>query len=142
MTSETAIPKAFVKKRIHSITGIFLVLYLIEHLLVNSQAALFIGDNGQGFVHAVNSIDDLPYLPVIEIFLLGVPILAHMWWESNIYLPRNPTPMDTREPNPTFRNTREIMLTPGSGSPPGCLSLGFLPMSSICALWNIPFLRN
>lgn len=80
MTSEVTIPKAFIARRAHSITGIFLVLYLIEHLLVNSQAALFIGDNGSGFVKAVNSIHDLPYLPFIEFFLLGVPILIHMWW--------------------------------------------------------------
>lgn len=80
MTSEMTIPKAFIARKAHSITGLFLVLYLIEHLLVNSQAALFIGDNGSGFVRAVNSIHDLPYLPFIEFFLLGVPLLIHMWW--------------------------------------------------------------
>lgn len=80
MTSELSIPKAFITRRLHSITGLFLVLYLIEHLFVNSQAALFIGDNGKGFVHAVNAIHNLPYLKAIEILLLGVPILVHMWW--------------------------------------------------------------
>lgn len=80
MDSEISIPSPFVKKRVHSITGLFLVLYLIEHLFVNSQAALFVGANGKGFVEAVNSIHNLPYLIFIEIFLLGVPILVHMWW--------------------------------------------------------------
>ena len=64
----------------HSFTGAWLVLFLIEHLLINSQAALFIGDDGQGFIHAVNGIKNLPYLPFIELFLLGVPILIHMIW--------------------------------------------------------------
>lgn len=80
MAEVHTIPKAFIWRRLHSLTGLFLVLYIIEHLLVNSQAALFIGDDGIGFVKSVNSIHDLPYLPAIEIFLLGVPILVHMWW--------------------------------------------------------------
>src|ERR1700719_477349 len=74
------IPQAFIWRRAHSLTGLWLVLFLIEHLIVNSQAALFVGDNGNGFVNAVNSIKDLPYLPVIEIFLLGVPFLIHGLW--------------------------------------------------------------
>lgn len=73
------IPGAFIWRRLHSLTGLFLVLFLLEHLLVNSQAALFIGDDGLGFVSAVNSIQTFPYLPVIELTLLGVPILLHGW---------------------------------------------------------------
>lgn len=80
MTKTNSIPRPFIWKRLHSLTGLFLVLYLIEHLLVNSQAAFFIGDDGKGFVTAVNSIHDLPYLPFIELFLLGVPILIHGYW--------------------------------------------------------------
>ncbi len=79
------LPASFIKQRLHSITGFFLVLFLFEHLLVNSQAALFLGDNGAGFVQAVNSIKALPYLPVIELTLLGVPILLHGYW-GIIYL--------------------------------------------------------
>lgn len=74
------IPSAFIWRRLHSLTGLWLVLFLIEHLLTNSQAALFIGDNGNGFVRAVNFLKDLPYLPVIEIFLLGVPFFIHGVW--------------------------------------------------------------
>jgi succinate dehydrogenase / fumarate reductase cytochrome b subunit len=75
-----SIPRAFVWRRIHSLTGLWLVLFLIEHLLVNSQAALFIGDDGSGFVSAVNSIKDLPYLPAIEIFFLAIPFFIHGLW--------------------------------------------------------------
>ncbi|MBA2367640.1 MAG: succinate dehydrogenase cytochrome b558 subunit [Candidatus Protochlamydia sp.] len=72
--------KAFIWRRAHSLTGIWLVLFLIEHLLTNSQAALFIGDDGSGFVSAVNFIKGLPYLPIIEIALLGIPFLIHGVW--------------------------------------------------------------
>lgn len=74
------LPKEFVWRRLHSLTGLFLVIYLIEHLLVNSQAALFVGDDGEGFIKAVNDIHNLPYLPFIEMALLGVPILIHAYW--------------------------------------------------------------
>ena len=72
--------RAFVWRRLHSLMGLWLVIFLIEHLLVNSQAALLLGENGRGFVEMVNSIHNLPYLPVIEIVLLGVPIFIHLVW--------------------------------------------------------------
>lgn len=75
-----ALPTAFIWKRLHSLTGLFISLYLIEHLLINSQAALWIGDDGSGFVTAVNSIQELPYLRLLEIVLLGVPIFIHAVW--------------------------------------------------------------
>lgn len=74
------LPKAFVWKRLHSLAGLWLVLFLIVHLLANSQAALFIGDSGSGFVKAVNDIHSLPYLPVIEIVLLAIPFIIHIFW--------------------------------------------------------------
>lgn len=74
------ISRAFIWRRAHSLTGIWLVLFLIEHLLTNSQAALFIGDDGSGFVSAVNFIKGLPYLPVIEVTLLGIPLFIHGIW--------------------------------------------------------------
>jgi len=72
------LPWSFIWKRLHSLTGIFLVLYLIEHLFVNSQAALYEVGSDEGFVSAVNAIQSIPYLPFIEFFLLGVPIAVHM----------------------------------------------------------------
>ncbi|MES2344430.1 MAG: succinate dehydrogenase [Chlamydiota bacterium] len=81
MTVSTApLPKAFIWRRLHSLMGLWLVLFLIEHLLTNSQAALWVGENGQGFVRMVNGLHNLPYLQVIEIALLGVPILIHLVW--------------------------------------------------------------
>lgn len=80
--TETAqtIPRAFILRRLHSLTGLWLVVYLIMHLLTNSQAALLIGDDGAGFIHSVNSIHELPYLPAIEIAVLALPILIHAIW--------------------------------------------------------------
>lgn len=76
MTTAT-LPKAFIWRRLHSLMGLWLVLFLFEHLLTNSQAALLLGDNAKGFVEFVNALHNLPYLQAIEIFLLGVPIAIH-----------------------------------------------------------------
>lgn len=75
--SPDKLPRSFFYRRLHSLFGLLIVLFLIEHLLTNSQAALLFGENGQGFIHAVNFIKNLPYLPAIEILLIGVPIAFH-----------------------------------------------------------------
>jgi succinate dehydrogenase / fumarate reductase, cytochrome b subunit len=75
-----SIPMPFVWRRLHSLTGLWLVLFLIEHLITNSQAAVFLGKHGQGFVRMVNALHNFPYLEAIEIFLLGVPIAIHLAW--------------------------------------------------------------
>lgn len=93
------IPRAFIWRRLHSLTGLWLVLFLIIHLLANSQAALFVGENGSGFVKAANDIRLLPYLPAIEILLLAIPFAIHIYW-GVVYLftarvnsiPNPPTP--------------------------------------------------
>jgi len=72
--------KEFIWRRLHSLFGLWIVIFLIEHMVTNSQAALLIGDNGEGFIRAVNFLKHLPYLPVVEIVLLGVPILFHGVW--------------------------------------------------------------
>ena len=77
LTKSVPLPLSFVLRRLHSLLGFFLVLFLFEHLLTNSQAAFFIGDDGKGFIDAVNFIHSLPYLPVIEIALLAAPFLIH-----------------------------------------------------------------
>lgn len=72
--------RSFIMRRTHSIMGIFLSLFLIEHLITNSQAALWVGEDGAGFIRMVNFIHSLPYLPVLEITLLLIPFLIHMVW--------------------------------------------------------------
>jgi succinate dehydrogenase / fumarate reductase cytochrome b subunit len=78
--TQNEIPNALISRRMHSLTGIWLTIFLMQHLLVNSQAAYFFGADGEGFIHSVNSIRDLPYLPIIEISILGLPIFVHMVW--------------------------------------------------------------
>lgn len=85
VSPKTLIPSALITRRLHSITGLWLTIYLMQHLFINSQAVYFLGDSGKGFVHAVNSIHELPYLPIIELLILGLPILIHMIWGA-IYL--------------------------------------------------------
>jgi len=79
-TEEYPLPRAFIGRRLHSLTGIWLVLFIIQHLFTNSQAALWIGDDGASFIKSVNDIHDLPFLPLIEIAVLAFPILIHMIW--------------------------------------------------------------
>lgn len=74
------VPTAFIWRRLHSLMGLWLVLFLMEHLLTNSQAALLLGESGRGFVRMVNALHNLPYLQAVEIFLLGVPFAIHMVW--------------------------------------------------------------
>ena len=59
-TQASSISTSFIWRRVHSLTGFWLVLYLIIHLITNSQAALWIGDDGSGFVRLVNSLERLP----------------------------------------------------------------------------------
>lgn len=75
-----SMPRAFFWRRLQSLMGFFLILFLIEHFLTNSQAALFFGSDGIGFIKSVNAIRELPYLPVIEILLIALPFVIHMIW--------------------------------------------------------------
>ncbi len=98
--SSSKIPSYFIRKRLHSLLGFWLTLFLMEHLITNSQAALWLGEQGEGFIHAVNFLQRLPYLRVLEIVLLGVPIGFHMIWgiqyaltgKSNAYLNKKSSP--------------------------------------------------
>lgn len=72
------VPRTFLVRRLHSITGLFFVLFLCEHLITNSEAALWFGEDGISFIRSVNLLNSLPYLPLIELFLLGFPIAIHM----------------------------------------------------------------
>ncbi len=74
------VPSAYIWRRVHSLLGLWIVLFLIEHLTVNSQAALWVGDRGIEFVRLVNVIHGLPYLQVVETVLIGVPLLVHAAW--------------------------------------------------------------
>lgn len=71
------LPRPFVLRRLHSLLGLWLVVYLFFHLLVNSQAALFFEDEASAFIASVNKLESLPYLRVIELLILGLPFFVH-----------------------------------------------------------------
>ncbi len=68
--------KDFLWHRLHSLSGIWLVVYLCVHLFTNSQAAL----TPDGFIRSVNSIHEIPFLPAVEVAVLAIPILIHLIW--------------------------------------------------------------
>ncbi len=74
------LPRDWGSRRLHSLLGLWLALFIIFHLITNSQAALFFDQYGAGFIHEVNLIHSLPYLPVLEIVLIGLPFLLHAGW--------------------------------------------------------------
>lgn len=76
----SALSGQFAMRRIHSLMGLWLVLFLCAHLTTNSQAALWLGDYGIGFIRLANLLESIPYLQVIEVLFLGLPILFHMVW--------------------------------------------------------------
>lgn len=78
--AENKLPKPFILRRLHSFLGLWLVLYLFEHLLINSRAAFFFQDEARGFISLVNKLEALPYLPIIELVFLFVPFAIHMVW--------------------------------------------------------------
>ena len=105
------LPKAFIWRRIHSLTGLWFVLFLMEHLITNSQAALLLGDSGQGFVRMVNALHNVPYLHVIEIVLLGVPIAIHTIWGVRYALTAKPNSQRSDGTKPSFKYGRNRAYT-------------------------------
>lgn len=93
MMTNALLPAAFIWRRLHSLAGIGLVIFIVFHLFTNSQAAFWIGDDGRAYIHSVNSIHEIPYLQVVEFLLLALPIAIHAIWgiyylwtsESNSY---------------------------------------------------------
>lgn len=78
--ARASIPQAFWWRRLHSLTGLGLTLFLSFHLFTNVQAALPVGSDGRYFIASVNSIHNTPFLPLVELLLLALPILIHMLW--------------------------------------------------------------
>jgi len=68
--------KQFMLRRLHSLTGLFLGLFLFNHFLTNS----FIGAEGgrDAFNHKVSFIHHIPFLIFVEIGLVFLPLIFHM----------------------------------------------------------------
>ncbi len=80
-TEAGAEPRAYLLKRLHSLTGVLPVgVFLIEHLWTNSKAV----EGADAFANAVSDIQALPYLPLIEIFGIFLPLAFHSFY--GVYL--------------------------------------------------------
>lgn len=83
----TDFPNHFILRRLHSLTGVVPTgVFLISHLLTNSSVAWGnldsrAGEYGHGgvatFQHEVKFIHSIPYLFIIEVFGLWLPIAFH-----------------------------------------------------------------
>ncbi len=77
----------FVIRKLHSLFGIIPIgLFLLEHMFTNSFAL----KGPEAFNHAVATLQKLPYLYVIELVLILLPILFHALYGLWVtYLCRN-----------------------------------------------------
>ena len=66
--------RSFLLRRLHSLSGIFPVgIFLVSHLFTNAKA-----QRGQAFFdRAVAEINHLPFLPLLEIFGIFIPLAFH-----------------------------------------------------------------
>lgn len=74
------LPSDYIWRRLHSLMGFGLVIFLCFHLFVNSLAVLLPDEDSRGFINAVNNIENTALLPVVEILFLAVPFLIHIIW--------------------------------------------------------------
>ena len=107
----SSISSTFIWRRVHSLMGLWLVLYLTIHLITNSQAALWIGDDGGGFIRMVNSLESLPYLQVVETLLIGIPLLIHGIWGIKRALTARPNSRGSDGSLPSLKYERNRAFT-------------------------------
>lgn len=80
----------FYLKRLHSLSGFFLLLFLGVHFFLNSYATLGSG----AFNKAASFMQGLPHLTFMEILFLGIPIAFHgiyglvLWYRGKSNLGR------------------------------------------------------
>jgi succinate dehydrogenase/fumarate reductase cytochrome b subunit (b558 family) len=69
--------RAFVLKKLHSLSGVVPVgVFFVEHLWTNSKAL----QGEEAFTRAVADIQGIPYLPLIEIFGIFLPLAFHAFY--------------------------------------------------------------
>jgi succinate dehydrogenase/fumarate reductase cytochrome b subunit (b558 family) len=85
--------RAFLLKKLHSLSGVVPVgVFLIEHLWTNAKAL-----QGEGaFASAVGDIQTLPYLPLIEIFGIFLPLAFHSFYGVVLALAGKPNALKYR----------------------------------------------
>ncbi|MDD2200428.1 MAG: succinate dehydrogenase cytochrome b subunit [Bacteroidales bacterium] len=71
------------KKFIMSITGLFLILFLLVHLAVNSM--IVFDSSGELFNNAAHFMTTNPIIKIVEP-ILAAGLIIHLWWASMITL--------------------------------------------------------
>jgi len=74
--------RAFVMRKLHSLSGVFVGGYMVFHLWTNARAV----KSEENFQHAVGEISSLPYLPLVEWSLILLPLLFHAVYGLKIAL--------------------------------------------------------
>lgn len=105
------LPREFIFRRLHSLMGLWLTLFIIEHLFTNSQVALFFGGYGTWFVTSVNFLQSIPYLPLVEILLIGVPIAFHAIWGLHYLMSAKPNSFNSDGSKPVMKYARSRAYT-------------------------------
>ena len=117
---ERKIPYAFILRRFHSLCGLWLVLYLCEHLVVNAQLAFFSHASTSTFVRMVNMLHAIPYLKVIEAIFLALPFVIHgLWGLQYAYTSRiNSIRSSGKTPSLPYPTNRALGSRPGGAGGP------------------------
>jgi succinate dehydrogenase / fumarate reductase cytochrome b subunit len=61
---------------LQSLAGIWLTLFLMQHLGLNALSVV----NPAAFIRGANWLEGMPYLRGVEVLLLAVPFAVHMVW--------------------------------------------------------------
>ena len=93
MNQTAKISPSFWLRRLHSLSGIFPIgVFLLEHMFTNS----FIVQGADAYNSKIEFLRGLPYVAVIEILFIGVPILYHagygffIWYTGKVNLSSYP----------------------------------------------------
>jgi succinate dehydrogenase / fumarate reductase cytochrome b subunit len=79
----TTAEKYFLWRRLHSLSGLIPIgLFFLEHLYSNAVSL----QGPQAYNELVEGLMKIPYLPVIEVSVIGIPILFHAILGIVIYL--------------------------------------------------------
>ena len=79
--------RGFWLRRLHSLSGVFPVgVFLLSHLWTNAKAL----EGRHAFDRAVRDINHLPFLPLIEIFGIFVPLAFHALYGVKLALDSRP----------------------------------------------------
>ena len=82
MTDQLKISTSFWLRRLHSLSGVFPIgVFLLEHMFTNS----FIVKGAESYNEKVEFLQSLPYLVVIEIAFIAIPILYHAFYGFYIW---------------------------------------------------------